>query len=62
MGEATGLVNSEALLDPNEKPAIALANFALAGDTLVILASNRLYTVKLAVNVTTGGAFAGGAS
>ncbi|KAI4256806.1 MAG: hypothetical protein LQ352_001931 [Teloschistes flavicans] len=43
-GKVLGLVNAEAILEEDDP---SIANFALAGDLLVILASTRLYTVKL---------------
>ena len=45
-GKVIGLFNAEAILAGPDTPSIA--NFALAGDTLVILASTQVFTVKLA--------------
>jgi gluconolactonase len=61
-GKVIGIVNAEALLSPDRKPVVPLANFALAGDKLIILALTRLYVVQLAQTITTPGAFAGGSS
>ncbi|KAF2102043.1 hypothetical protein NA57DRAFT_8678, partial [Rhizodiscina lignyota] len=47
-GKVIGLVNSNPLLSPSRKPPVPLANFALAGNKLVILALTRLYVVELA--------------
>jgi gluconolactonase len=47
-GKVIGVFNSETLLASPNPP---LANFALAGDTLVILAMTRLWTLKLAETV-----------
>jgi gluconolactonase len=44
-GKVIGLFNAETLL---EDQSIPIANFALAGDTLVVGASKRLWTLKLA--------------
>lgn len=61
-GKVIGIINSEPLLSPDRKPVIPLANFALAGNKLVILALTKLYVVELAQTITTPGAFAGGSS
>jgi gluconolactonase len=61
-GAVLGLINSEPLLSPTRDPAIALANFAIAGDKIVILAVTKLYVLELASSITSGGSFAGGSS
>lgn len=48
-GKVLGVFNAEALQDRKGKP---LANFAIAGDKLVILAVDRLYVLQLGQNVT----------
>lgn len=48
-GKVLGVFNAEALQDGK---GIALANFAIAGDKLVILAVDRLYVLQLGQNVT----------
>ena len=48
-GKVLGVFNAEALQD---RKGIALANFAIAGDKLVILALDRLYVLQLGQNVT----------
>lgn len=53
-GKVLGLINSEAT-SVNETQH--LANFALAGDTLVLLDVQRLWTVKLAQTIVTPGRF-----
>ena len=47
-GKVLGLSNSEATV---AKPGTYLQNFALAGDTLVLLDIQRLWTLKLAQTV-----------
>jgi len=47
-GKVIGLFNAETILDDQSIP---IANFALAGDVLVLLASKRLWTLKLAQNL-----------
>ena len=54
-GKVIGLFNAEAILVGPDTPSIA--NFALAGDTLVILASTQIFTVKLATVVVAPGRF-----
>jgi gluconolactonase len=49
-GKVLGVFNSQFLLDEDEAP---VANFALAGDKLVVLAFNRVLIVQLGQNVTT---------
>lgn len=44
-GKVIGVFNAETLL---ASPDVPIANFALAGDTLVVLAVQRLWTLKLA--------------
>ena len=43
-GKVLGVINSKPLLDQSKTP---IENFALAGDKVVILAFDRIYTVKL---------------
>ena len=52
-GKVLGVFNSEALLVGNGLPP--MANFALAGDKLVVLALDRVYVVQLGQNVTSKG-------
>ncbi|CAM6119590.1 unnamed protein product [Calypogeia fissa] len=47
-GKVIGVFNAETLLASQDVP---MANFALAGDTLVVLALQRLWTMKLAQTV-----------
>lgn len=47
-GKVIGVFNAETLLQSQDFP---IANFALAGDTLVVLAIQRLWTLKLAQTV-----------
>lgn len=49
-GKKLGVINALAFGAGNVPP-IEFANFALAGDTLVVLAGSRLWTVKLAQTV-----------
>lgn len=49
-GKVIGLFNKEYILG-SPTPKVEMANFALAGDTLVLLAVDRVYTVKLAEEV-----------
>ncbi|KAF5869310.1 putative calcium-dependent phosphotriesterase protein [Botrytis fragariae] len=49
VGKVLGLFNAEVFLhDPAGEPGIEIANFALAGDVLVVEGSGKLWTVKLA--------------
>lgn len=49
VGKVLGLFNAELFLeDPVGEPGIEIANFALAGDVLVVEGSGKLWTVKLA--------------
>ncbi|KAF7946595.1 hypothetical protein EAE96_009590 [Botrytis aclada] len=49
LGKVLGLFNAEVFLDdPAGEPGIEIANFALAGDILVVEGSGKLWTVKLA--------------
>ncbi|MCJ1227567.1 hypothetical protein MMC12_004223 [Toensbergia leucococca] len=50
IGKVLGVFNAEALEVGKGLPA--MANFAIAGDKLVILALNRLYVLQLGQNVT----------
>ena len=50
-GKTIGVVNSQYFLADKEADGLALANFALAGDTLVVLSTTRLWTVKLGKTV-----------
>lgn len=53
-GKVLGVFNAEALVVGNALPPIA--NFALAGDKLVILALDRVYVLQLGQNVTSAAA------
>lgn len=46
-GQVLGVFNKEAILGSAE-PRIEMTNFAIAGDTLVLLAVDRVFSVKLA--------------
>ncbi|KAI9642997.1 hypothetical protein NHQ30_008731 [Ciborinia camelliae] len=49
VGKVLGLFNAEVFLDdPAGEPGIEIANFALAGDMLVVEGSGKLWTIKLA--------------
>lgn len=50
VGKVIGLFNKEVILG-TETPVAEMANFALAGDTLVLLALDKIYTVKLSETV-----------
>ena len=50
-GKTIGVVNSQYFQADKQADALAQANFALAGDTLVVLSTTRLWTVKLAQTV-----------
>ncbi|KAL1898010.1 hypothetical protein Sste5346_003868 [Sporothrix stenoceras] len=50
VGKVIGLFNKEVILG-TQTPVAEMANFALAGDTLVLLALDKIYTVKLAETV-----------
>ena len=52
-GKVLGVFNSEALVVGEGLPP--MANFALAGDKLVVLALDRVYVVQLGQNVTSKG-------
>ncbi|KAL1310472.1 hypothetical protein AAFC00_000764 [Neodothiora populina] len=52
-GKTIGTIISTSLLVPNS--ALAIANFALAGDVLVVLAQQRLYTLNLAKQIVAPG-------
>ncbi|MCJ1450895.1 hypothetical protein MMC28_001229 [Mycoblastus sanguinarius] len=54
-GKVIGLFNAQAILA--EPDTHHIANFGLAGDTLVILASTQIFTVKLATVVVGPGRF-----
>ena len=49
-GKELGVFNAEQLVDSANFP---IANFALAGDKLVVLSGDRIYVVQLGQNVTT---------
>ena len=53
-GKVLGVFNGEALVVGNALPP--MANFALAGDKLVILALDRVYVLQLGQNVTSAAA------
>ena len=50
-GKTIGVFNSQFFQADKRADALAMANFALAGDTLVFLSTTRLWTVKLAKTV-----------
>lgn len=50
LGKVIGLFNKEVILGTNN-PRAEIANFAIAGDTLVILAVDHIQTVKLSETV-----------
>ena len=50
-GKTIGVFNSQYFQADKHADALALANFALAGDALVVLSTTRLWTVKLAKTV-----------
>jgi gluconolactonase len=50
-GKTIGVFNSQFFQADKHADALAMANFALAGDTLVFLSTTRLWTVKLAKTV-----------
>lgn len=50
-GKTIGVFNSQYFQADKEADALAIANFALAGDTLVFLSTTRLWTVKLAKTI-----------
>ncbi|MDI1493085.1 MAG: hypothetical protein OHK93_004871 [Ramalina farinacea] len=52
-GKVLGVFNAEALEIGSRLPPIA--NFAIAGDKLVVLALDRLYVIQLGQNVTSAG-------
>lgn len=49
-GKVIGVFNKEVILG-SPTPKVEMANFAIAGDTLVLLAVDKVYTVKLAEEV-----------
>ena len=49
-GKELGVFNAEQLVDPANSP---IANFALAGDKLVVLSGDRIFVVQLGQNITT---------
>lgn len=53
-GKVLGVFNSNYLLNESEAP---VANFALAGDKLIVLAFDRVLVVQLGQNVTTPARF-----
>ena len=50
-GKVIGIFNAQYFQQSKEASALPIANFALAGDTLVFLSTTRLWTVKLAKTV-----------
>jgi gluconolactonase len=50
-GKTIGVFNSQFFQADKQADALPMANFALAGDTLVFLSTTRLWTVKLAKTV-----------
>ncbi|KAK1761623.1 hypothetical protein QBC33DRAFT_624179 [Phialemonium atrogriseum] len=56
VGKVIGLFNKEVILG-SRNPEVEMANFALAGDTLVLLAVDKVYTVKLAETVMSADRF-----
>lgn len=52
-GKVLGVINATPLLVPGS--SYVIENFALAGDTLVILAAERLWTLKLAKQIVAPG-------
>lgn len=50
-GKVLGVFNSEFFMADKQADAVHMANFALAGDTLVVQAVTKLWTVKLAKTV-----------
>ena len=50
-GKTIGVFNSQFFQADKRADALAIANFALAGDTLVFLSTTRLWTVKLGQTV-----------
>ena len=55
-GKVIGVFNKEVFLGTSE-PTVEMTNFALAGDTLVVLAVDKVFTVKLAETVIDAGRF-----
>ncbi|KAL2825102.1 hypothetical protein BJY01DRAFT_256343 [Aspergillus pseudoustus] len=55
-GQVLGLFNKQVILGSTQ-PQIELTNFALAGDTLVVLAVDRVFKVRLAEVVIDAGRF-----
>ncbi|KAI1269069.1 hypothetical protein F5Y18DRAFT_175702 [Xylariaceae sp. FL1019] len=47
-GKELGFFNRNYILSGTEYPTVQLASFALAGDTLVVLGIDKIYTIKLA--------------
>ncbi|KAL8679522.1 MAG: hypothetical protein Q9186_004204 [Xanthomendoza sp. 1 TL-2023] len=56
-GKVIGLINAEALGVGGEQPAVAIANFALADDRVVVLRGRRLFVVRLGKVVMKAGRF-----
>ena len=50
-GKTIGVFNSQFFQADKDADALAIANFALAGDTIVFLSTTRLWTVKIAETV-----------
>ena len=47
-GKTIGIINSQFFQEDKTVSGLPIANFALAGDTIIFLATRRLYTIKLA--------------
>ena len=56
-GKVIGVFNAETLLDAALDDGVPIANFALAGDVLIVEANERLWTLKLAETVVEAGRF-----
>ena len=52
-GKTIGVFNSQYFQADKTVDALPIANFALAGDTLVFLSTTRLWTIKLGQPVVT---------
>ncbi|CAK7207158.1 hypothetical protein SEUCBS139899_009966 [Sporothrix eucalyptigena] len=56
VGKVIGLFNKEVILG-TQTPVAEMANFALAGDTLVLMALDKIYAVKLSETVVDPGRY-----
>ncbi|KAK5114422.1 hypothetical protein LTR85_010245 [Meristemomyces frigidus] len=54
-GKVIGVFNAQYFLEDKQADALPIANFALAGDTLAVQATTRLWTVKLGKTVVSSG-------